>query len=213
MSSARENILQRLRAKPRSTSDAPANLAPAYGWNKQEKIERLTYQMQAVRSEVHRLGENLWIDWLNSELPKRKLNRVLTGNTNQGRAFKESAENAINVQYYAQNIQPFKTQLFNQIDAAITTTRGGIADTGSLILWPDETEPRLLSLVPPVHIALLKANEIYDSLSQAIELQHWKNGMPGNALLVSGPSKTADIQQTLAYGIHGPKELIVLILE
>jgi len=43
--------------------------------------------------------------------------------------------------------------------------------------------------------------------------QGWAGAMPTNALLVSGPSKTADIQQTLAYGAHGPKELLVLILQ
>jgi len=42
--------------------------------------------------------------------------------------------------------------------------------------------------------------------------QRWSDGMPTNALLVSGPSKTADIQVTLAYGAHGPKELVVLLL-
>jgi hypothetical protein len=42
--------------------------------------------------------------------------------------------------------------------------------------------------------------------------ENWAAGLPTNALLISGPSKTADIQQTLAYGAHGPKELIVLVI-
>jgi len=42
--------------------------------------------------------------------------------------------------------------------------------------------------------------------------ENWAGGLPTNALLISGPSKTADIQQTLAYGAHGPKELIVLVI-
>jgi L-lactate dehydrogenase complex protein LldG len=80
-------------------------------------------------------------------------------------------------------------------------------------MWPTTAEPRLMSLVPPLHIALLKASEVYDNLYTALQVQSWAAGLPTNALLVSGPSKTADIQQTLAYGAHGPKELIVLILE
>ena len=40
----------------------------------------------------------------------------------------------------------------------------------------------------------------------------WSDKMPTNALLISGPSKSADIEQTLAYGVHGPKELVVLLI-
>ena len=69
-----------------------------------------------------------------------------------------------------------------------------------------------MSLVPPIHFALLDADQLYDDLFGAMREQRWSGGMPTNALLVSGPSKTADIQVTLAYGAHGPKELIVLLL-
>ena len=48
---------------------------------------------------------------------------------------------------------------------------------------------------------------------EAVRTQNWTGGLPTNALLVSGPSKSADIEQTLAYGVHGPKELIVLLVE
>ena len=68
-------------------------------------------------------------------------------------------------------------------------------------------------VMPPLHIALLKASAVFDNLHEAMHTQRWSEGLPTNALLISGPSKTADIQQTLAYGAHGPKELIVLILQ
>ena len=69
-----------------------------------------------------------------------------------------------------------------------------------------------MSLVPPVHFVLLDAAAIYDNLLAAMTAERWADGLPTNALLISGPSKTADIQQTLAYGAHGPKELIVLLM-
>ena len=99
------------------------------------------------------------------------------------------------------------------MDVAITGTRCAIAETGSLVLWPDADEPRLMSLVPPVHIALLDAATLHPTFAHAIATENWAAGMPSNALLISGPSKTADIEQTLAYGIHGPSQLITLILE
>ncbi len=80
-------------------------------------------------------------------------------------------------------------------------------------MWPTREEPRLMSLVPPVHFAILKASEIHDNFYEIQQKFQWAAGMPTNALLVSGPSKTADIEQVLAYGAHGPKDLIVLILE
>ncbi len=117
---------------------------------------------------------------------------------------------AVRLVPYDRPIEECKRALFEEIDAGFTTTRGGIADTGGLILWPTPEEPRLLSLVPPVHLALLDRAHIHDSFWQAIRDGGWAGRMPANALLVSGPSKTADIEQTLAYGVHGPKRLIVV---
>ena len=90
---------------------------------------------------------------------------------------------------------------------------GAIAETGAIVLWPDESEPRLMSLVPPVHIAVLEADKIYNSFCEIMQAEHWPDHMPTNALLISGPSKTADIEMTLAFGVHGPRELIVLVIE
>ena len=69
-----------------------------------------------------------------------------------------------------------------------------------------------MSLVPPVHFALWDTQELYPTLYDIITGQDWADGLPTNALLVSGPSKTADIQQTLAYGAHGPRELVILAM-
>jgi L-lactate dehydrogenase complex protein LldG len=98
------------------------------------------------------------------------------------------------------------------VDAAVTTTLGGIAETGTLILWPDQNEPRMMSLVPPIHIAILEAGKLFNTFAEAVATMQWASSMPTNALLISGPSKSADIEQTLAYGVHGPKELVILLI-
>jgi L-lactate dehydrogenase complex protein LldG len=112
---------------------------------------------------------------------------------------------------YTQPISAWRQDLFDTIDASFTLARSAIAETGSLILWPDASEPRLMSLVPPIHFVLLDAATIHADMHSAFIAEAWAKGMPTNAVLISGPSKTADIQQTLAYGAHGPRELVVLL--
>ena len=78
---------------------------------------------------------------------------------------------------YKDPIEKSKDLLF-EIDAAITTTRGGIAETGSLILWPTPDEPRLMSLVPPIHIAVLYASDIYSTFREAMISENWVQKCP-----------------------------------
>lgn len=105
-----------------------------------------------------------------------------------------------------------KDRLFNQTPASVTSSYAAIAATGSIVLWPSINEPRTLSLVPPVHIVVVDANRMFCDFATLIKEQQWQTKLPTNVLLISGPSKTADIQQTLAYGAHGPEKLFVLLL-
>jgi len=213
MSKAREFILARLRESRQPVSTAPERYLPSYGWSQQEKEQRLTQCMEAVHTEVVNLKGKNWIDWINQQLPQRGLHNILIGDTEQARSLKSSADKSLQFREYDESIESWKAELFQKVDVGLTGTLGAIAETGSLILWPDATEPRLMSLVPPVHIALVKADTIYESFAQVVVEQNWAENMPTNALLISGPSKTADIEQTLAYGIHGPQQLIVLIID
>jgi L-lactate dehydrogenase complex protein LldG len=58
----------------------------------------------------------------------------------------------------------------------------------------------------------VEEDSIRDTLADLMVAQGWALRMPTNIVVVSGPSKTADIEQTLAFGVHGPKELIVLVI-
>jgi L-lactate dehydrogenase complex protein LldG len=182
-----------------------------------DRIARLKTCMEAIRSEVHVVGEEEWVGLLKSILDKRGVKSLLYG---EGTWIDDSLKDAWEAGDpdllphripFAGPIEGIKETLFD-IDAAITTTIGAIAETGAIVLWPDEKEPRTMSLVPPIHIAVVKAETIFNSFCEMIQERDWANHMPTNALLISGPSKTADIEMTLAFGVHGPKELIVLVL-
>jgi L-lactate dehydrogenase complex protein LldG len=220
--SAKHNILGKLRQSLTGTTPVPDNFDEAlvtgiYTYSPEQRIPQLRKLMEAVHTEIHLTSGADWPTLLAKLLLDRQLPSLLIApSTRQGRRITEHWANNPGLpvlKAYDRPVEEWKAELFNETPASLTTTLGAIAATGSLILWPTREEPRLMSLVPPVHFALLKASEIYDNFYQVQQQFAWAQGMPTNALLVSGPSKTADIEQVLAYGAHGPKDLVVLILE
>ena len=103
-------------------------------------------------------------------------------------------------------------------DLGITGVDYVIAETGSAVLAPRQGVSRLASLLPPVHVALVEPHQVYESLDDLWALRRMafleRNGDMGSYLsLISGPSQTADIEQTLVVGVHGPVEVHMVILE
>jgi L-lactate dehydrogenase complex protein LldG len=214
---AREKILERLRAAGSAEAKAPCDFGvmARKGWPPEERYPRLRRMMESVKTEFLESTKTSWPRAVYELVRSQGLSTLLYGpNTAAGERLAESwvSRDGPRLVPYDRPIEEMKPEIFHELDAGFTTTRGGIAETGGLIVWPSPAEPRLLSLVPPVHIALLDTAAIYDTFWQAMRTERWAAGMPPNALLISGPSKTADIEQTLAYGVHGPKRLIVVAI-
>ena len=95
----------------------------------------------------------------------------------------------------------------------MTLSHAAIAQTGSIVFRSASQSPRMLSLVPPVHIAIVDAQRTFSTLHELMHQERWADSMPTNMILVSSPSKTADIEETMAYGAHGPMELVVILVE
>lgn len=222
MTSARTRILDKLRAAqpaalPPGTGDVAAYYATATpAWPDAEKLRRLVRAMRAVKTEVHLVPEADWPARLAALVQAKGVRRLLLAPQTPHGALAAQAVRALpappRCDGYDRPIEAWKAELFHEVDAGFTTTRAAIAETGSLILWPDADEPRTLSLVPPIHFALADARRLYANFHEAMTREGWSRGLPTNALLVSGPSKTSDIQQTLAYGAHGPRELVLLMV-
>lgn len=221
---SRNSILAQLRqnqhaALARASADKIELSRDSDTWSEAQKRERFKAMMLASHAEVHELTSDTWCQALLDIAQQKQLKQWLySPTTEHGKAFANHLEslprNGLSLTGFTDNIEQLKAQLFEQIQASLTFARGAIADTGTLVLWPDTHEPRTMSLVPPVHVCLLKASQISTSFAAMIAQEQWATkGLPTNALLISGPSKTADIQQTLAYGAHGPKELIVLLIQ
>jgi L-lactate dehydrogenase complex protein LldG len=220
--SAKQNILGKLRKSLTGATPIADNfdvdlVTQPYTYSAEQRIPQLRKLMEAVHTEIHLTSGEAWPALLAQLLRDRQLPSLLIAPTTaHGQKITQHWANNPDLpalKSYDRPMEEWKAELFNDTPASLTGTLGAIAATGSLIMWPTREEPRLMSLVPPVHFALLKASEIRDNFYQVQQEFEWAQGMPTNALLVSGPSKTADIEQVLAYGAHGPKDLVVLILE
>ena len=96
-------------------------------------------------------------------------------------------------------------------DVGVTTAQWGIAETGTLVLESARERSRLLSLVPPIHVALLSTRCICESLGDG--LAHVRQADSHAITFITGPSRTSDIELTLVVGVHGPQTVHVLLLE
>ena len=100
-------------------------------------------------------------------------------------------------------------------DIGITGVDYAIAETGSCVLLPRKGVSRVVSLLPPVHIAVVKSGQVLPSLDELFTLrrQEFLTGDLGSYMnLISGPSRSADIEYQLVTGVHGPGEVHMILL-
>lgn len=107
-------------------------------------------------------------------------------------------------------------------DAGVTLVDAAVADTGSLVLAAAPGRPRLVSLLPPVHIALLPTSRLVATRAELFAWLHPFIGAaptaagirwPANVTFITGPSKTADIESDLTIGVHGPGHVHVFVFD
>jgi L-lactate dehydrogenase complex protein LldG len=95
-------------------------------------------------------------------------------------------------------------------DAGVSRALYGLADTGSVVLAASPEEPRARSLLPFVHVSLLREDRILPGLPELF--QAVGQDLPSALAIVTGPSRSADIEQRLVIGVHGPGEVHVVLL-
>jgi L-lactate utilization protein LutC len=94
----------------------------------------------------------------------------------------------------------------------ITSAEYALADTGSLVMFANSEEARLISLLPPVHVAVIERAKILTSLDELLSIVSLPADISNSMVLITGTSRTADIEQILVRGVHGPGEVHVVIL-
>lgn len=99
-------------------------------------------------------------------------------------------------------------------DLGITSADWAVAETGSLALCAQSGQGRVVSLLPAIYLAIFEARQIIPDLFDLFDaLETRKANLPSNIALVTGPSKTGDIELKLTTGVHGPGDVTVLIIE
>lgn len=209
---AREQILGKLRATQQPFADVPPiedrrPMIPMEDLSPAEQLRRFISEAEALGCRVYQVtaseaieqimeligGEKTVLSWDEAELPMDGLQGML-----------ESLGVAV--------------ARHDDGDArlGITGVTAALAATGSLIVESGAGRYRSTSLLPDVHIALMRADQILPDLESWEETQR-RDGYPAfrrasNTTIVSGPSKTADIAHQLVKGAHGPREVHVMVL-
>ncbi|MCM3869299.1 MAG: lactate utilization protein [Pyrinomonadaceae bacterium] len=109
-------------------------------------------------------------------------------------------------------VSPSAAELFDY-DVGISTAQAAIAETGTLMIDSEAERHRLVSLVPPAHIAIVDAANIRLTLGETLATASQGPELSPTITFITGPSRTADIELTLAIGVHGPQELYVVVNE
>lgn len=107
-----------------------------------------------------------------------------------------------------------KKQFIENCEAGITLCDSLVARTGSVLVSSQLGGGRELSIYPPIHIVVGYTSQVVEEVVEALDkIQNTYNSLPSMISLTSGPSRTADIEKTLVMGAHGPKELILFLID
>jgi len=98
------------------------------------------------------------------------------------------------------------------VDIGITSADYALADTGTLVMLSSPQEARLISLLPPAHIAVIPRERILSGLDELFSILPKAAEQTSSMVLITGPSRTADIEQILVRGVHGPGEITVVVV-
>jgi L-lactate dehydrogenase complex protein LldG len=188
-------------------------------WSREHLIEKFIENLVEQTAVVHRCKDYVTAaDTLTEIATLHRLHKVLASTdgiieTLNLRAWAEKA--GVNL-FFARDFSDrdsYKDFVFDGAEAGITGVDYAIAESGTLCIVHDKNQPRLVSLAPITHIAVVPVERIYPVYEQVIENVFGKDRPPhSHVTFITGPSMTADIQGVPFKGMHGPKRLIVILV-
>ena len=102
-----------------------------------------------------------------------------------------------------------------EADAGVTAAVAACAVTGTVVVAPSATETRMASLLPRVHVVAVERDRLVETPGDVLrDLGRWfPEGLPSAFALASGPSKSADIDAEVTYGVHGPLDVVAVLID
>ena len=160
----------------------------------------------ANRSEVIECSKEEVVSKINEILKQENVDKVLTQTS------LSEMDIACEKVLYNKPMEEMKDTLFT-IDAAVLEADYGISNLGIIALKSSVDKPRLLSLITRCNIILLKKENIKGTLADAlndVKAKH-PDKLPTNILFIAGPSRTADIEFQVVFGVHGPQKVYIIL--
>jgi L-lactate dehydrogenase complex protein LldG len=174
-------------------------------------IQMFAEQARAVSAEVHEAEGLTQALALAVETTKEQGGRALAAP-----GLPEEARQKLAELCAANGLELIEGDLRASADAVhtgLTLADWGVAETGTLIIDSRSEDVRLASMLPLTHVVLLSREKIVPSLNEiAGELAELMAAGPGYLAFITGPSRTADIERVLTIGVHGPAQLLVILL-
>lgn len=179
----------------------PALLEPLESWNVSELVEGFKLEHETIGGQFHLVKT--------MEETRVTLKSILVELS--AASFICSTDSIVDEVLSAVNLPLAENPA--DADVGITGVRCAIAQTGTLVLTSDKG--RKASLLPMNHIALVRAEQLVPTMAEAFELYMFENHMdiPTAWVQATGPSRTADIEQTLEIGVHGPGVVHVILVQ
>ncbi len=188
---------------------------------------RFTQAAASVGLQVHPASPVDWMSVIGDILRKHEAHSVvvqLDTDSPLGKRATDDLGNRLTADGFAPTTAVDDETLFSA-DAAVTSVAAAIAETGSVVCPSGPGLARGASLLPPVHVAIVHASELvpdlcdyFDGLSAAVgnsplgPASSSSTSLPANINLITGPSKTADIEGILVTGVHGPRHVHVVLV-
>ena len=208
--------------KTADTPDAapvhPGRFSPPSSIPVSERLQRFTAELQALGGIVHHISTAEGVAALVAELVTREgASSVLSWDEQWlplpgVHAALEAAGIRVIRQHAADAQDGAARQAWAAAGVGLTAAVACLAQTGSIVVVSGPGRGRLASLLPPIHVALVSQTMLWESLPELLTAQPELATGGTNLVCITGPSRTADIEHTLSRGVHGPRDIHVVIV-